>query len=282
MCSKQEPAMQELQTMTRLLAPINRRTLLQWTQEDTLFAFDFDGTLAPITDDPDQAFMSHPTWRALAALSALARVAVISGRSRADLLRRLPVEVAYVVGNHGNEGLPADNGAHRVEQARCCNDWLAQLSALKACSPQWACLLGSLIEDKGLSLSLHYRRCDDRVRAHDILSAFIEKLVPPAQVLEGAQVINLLPPNAQSKVDALTMLMAHSGCARALYVGDDSTDESVFAAAPDHWLTARVGYAGRSCARYRLANVREVRTLIELAVRQRQMVASKALGLSCS
>jgi len=262
---------QPLRTVSRLLAPANRRMLLQWAQDDTLFVFDFDGTLAPCVDDPEQAFMARPTWRALAALSAMARVAVISGRCQTDLRRRLPAEVAYAIGNHGNEGRPVENLARRAEHERCCKAWGEQLSLLKATSSQWwANLLSSSIENKGISLSLHYRHCADPVQAREILLQFAISLSPAPQIVDGLSAINLLPPHAHHKSDALTLLMAHSGCARALFVGDDDSDESAFASAPDHWLTARVGYAGDSCARYRLANTREVRTLMELAARHRQ------------
>lgn len=272
--------MPELRNMSRLLAPANRRTLLHWLQDDTLFAFDFDGTLAPIVQDPENAFMPRPTWRALAALSTLARVAVISGRGLTDLHRRLPAEVSYVIGNHGNEGRPVEDAGHRGEQERCCRGWMDQLATLRAQSPQWRHILGCVIENKGLTLSLHYRHCADQEKARLVLTQFAEMLTPQAQLVDGLAVINVLPPRARNKSDALTMLMAHSGCARALYVGDDTTDELAFAGAPEHWLTARVGYQGQSSARFRLANTREVRTLLDLAVRQRQATSPQAVSLA--
>ena len=262
--------MHEPQPVNDLLAPVNRHVLLQWAQKDTLFAFDFDGTLAPIVDDPEQAFMPHPTWRALATLSSLARVAVISGRRQTDLQRRLPVEVTYAIGNHGNEGRPVEDTARRVEQERCCRAWLEQIQAQKIVSTQWTHLVGLTIEDKGMTLSLHYRHCANHALAHDILSQFAAKLDPQPQIVEGLAVINLLPQQAWNKSDAIRALMAHSGCTRVLFVGDDMTDELAFASATDHWLTARVGHEGPSHARYRLADIREVRALIELAIRLRQ------------
>jgi trehalose 6-phosphate phosphatase len=268
--------MPALKTTSRLLAPTNRRTLLQLAQDNTLFAFDFDGTLAPIVDDPERAFMPHPTWRALAALSGLARVAVISGRSQIDLQRRLPVEVTYVIGNHGNEGYPIENKTSRVEHDRCCSAWLRQLLAQKMVSAQWTHLVGASIEDKGITLTMHYRHCANQQRAHAILLQFAASLTPPAQIVEGLAAINLLPLHAHNKGDALHALMAHSGCARALFIGDDMTDELAFAASPDHWLTARIGHADQSHAHYRLSNTREVRTLLELIVRHRQSAVPQA------
>ncbi|MCH2242672.1 MAG: hypothetical protein MK041_12270, partial [Aquabacterium sp.] len=80
----------------------------------TLFAFDFDGTLAPIVARPEHAHLLPGVGEALSRLAETAPVAVISGRDRATLLQRLPPALAYVVGNHGNEGLPADGAATAV------------------------------------------------------------------------------------------------------------------------------------------------------------------------
>lgn len=68
-----------------LLDPQHRPMLDDWLGPSTLFAFDFDGTLAPIVDDPAEARMSPSTWTQLDRLARLAPVAVVSGRAREDL-----------------------------------------------------------------------------------------------------------------------------------------------------------------------------------------------------
>ncbi|HEX5357936.1 MAG TPA: trehalose-phosphatase [Aquabacterium sp.] len=260
----------------RLLAPANRSLLLELAQDNTLFAFDFDGTLAPIVGDPQKAFLPHPTWHALSALSRMAKVAVISGRSQTDLQRRLPVEVAYVIGNHGNEGFPVEDRASRIEQEHCCSVWLRQLLAQNIASHDWHHVVGATIEDKGRTLCMHYRHCANHEQAHAVLSQFATNLIPPAQVVEGLATINLLPLRARNKGDAMRSLMTHSGCARALFIGDDMTDELAFAVAPSGWITAKVGRADQSLARFRLNNTREVRTLLELLVWYRQSIRPQA------
>ena len=86
-----------------------------WLAGNTLYAFDFDGTLAPIVADPAQARAADRVTRPLAQLARLVPVAVVSGRAQRDLIERLPCEIAYLVGNHGNEGLPEEPDAAELE-----------------------------------------------------------------------------------------------------------------------------------------------------------------------
>ena len=68
-----------------------------------LLAFDFDGTLAPIVARPDEARVAEAVSRGLAALARDLPVAIITGRSVADVRPRLGFAPHYVIGNHGAE-----------------------------------------------------------------------------------------------------------------------------------------------------------------------------------
>lgn len=255
--------------MKHLLARPQRPTLSRWLGGDTLFAFDYDGTLSPLADRPSQASLSHEACEALARLSSLACVAVISGRARADLAARLPAGVRYVVGNHGNEGLPGEDARTHASLVGCCKAWLAQLARMGATGAQRPQLAGVFIEDKGVTLSLHYRHCADHAQAASLLNECVARLSPPALAIPGQMVINLLPPGSRTKRHALLALMRDSGCGQALYLGDDDTDELVFMGAPRHWLTVRVGVCEVSHARYQLRDPSEVTRLMTLAIRRR-------------
>lgn len=255
--------------MKSILSRSRCRILDQWLRDDTLFAFDYDGTLAPMADRPCQVQMSTRTRAGLARLSTLAPVAVISGRAREDVRTRLPPGVTYVVGNHGNEGLPIDRMASRTVHERCCWGWLNQLRVLQARGADRGELDGLFIEDKGVTLTLHYRQCGDCALAQTIVLGWLDQITPAPHVIDGHLCINLLPGGARNKRQALIQLMVHSACRRAVYVGDDVTDEAVFVGAPSHWLTVHVGAEGGSQARYRVRNVGDVTKLIELAVQLR-------------
>ena len=90
--------------MQYLLSRASRAILSRLAQERTLCAFDFDGTLSPIVERPEQAGMGEQTQILLGQLAALYPCVIVSGRARADLLGRLNgVKVERVIGNHGAE-----------------------------------------------------------------------------------------------------------------------------------------------------------------------------------
>ena len=72
----------------------------------TLFAFDIDGTLAPIVSDPGAIGIPDTVQKEIAILGKRAQVAVITGRARSDALQHLSIAPHYLIGNHGAEGLP--------------------------------------------------------------------------------------------------------------------------------------------------------------------------------
>src|SRR3954469_15214073 len=131
--------------MKHLLSPRNLPVLERFAWSRLLLAFDFDGTLAPIVVDPDAAQMRARTRLLLMRVAAHYPTVVISGRTRADTARRLNgVPLREVIGNHGAERGPED-GRGRPGVRR----WRLQLEQ------QLAGLPGVIIEDKGLSLSIH-------------------------------------------------------------------------------------------------------------------------------
>ncbi len=226
-----------------------------------LVAFDFDGTLAPIALRPEQVVTPPGTRAALARLRGCCKTAVISGRAGDDVLERLGVAVDYAVGNHGIDGLP---GAER-EAAECfavSRGWLAQLSGRlrRPLDP------GLLLEDKGASLSVHYRQARDVGRAVAELPAIFAELQPPPRVVTGKMVFNLLPPAAVDKGTAMLRLLEVSGAEAGLYVGDDVTDEDVFRLHQPDLLTVRVGRDESSRARLYLRAPSEIPRLIDALI----------------
>lgn len=245
-----------------LLDPVHRAQLDDWLAPATLFVFDFDGTLAPIVDDPAEARMAPATWTQLERLGRLAPVAVVSGRSREDLTARVPPAVSHLIGNHGNEGLP-EGDADTRERRHICAFWE---SRLREDDSLWRAAKGAQIENKGLTLSLHYRHCENPAWGRSLLLARASRLVPSPRVIRGHAVFNLLPPGTFTKREALEALMRHTRCERMLFIGDDVTDELAFRDAPENWMTVRVGRSMDTAARYHVDHVDEVGWLIAHAV----------------
>jgi trehalose 6-phosphate phosphatase len=233
---------------------------------DALLAFDFDGTLAPIVADPALAAMRPSTRHLLAQAAQLYPCAVISGRPEEDVLRLLGgVTVWYVIGNRALQ--PPDEVARLSSRVGL---WRARLeSAL-------AGLAGVRIEDKGVSLAIHYRNAVEHEEAAAVIRQAAAGL-SEARVIAGKEVINLLPLGGPDKGVALARVKAQLGCAAALYVGDDRTDEDVFAL--PQLVGVRVGAAADSAARYHLRDQSEVDDLLGrlVALRPRHTPRQEAM-----
>jgi trehalose 6-phosphate phosphatase len=233
-----------------------RTELQRLARGDTLYAFDFDGTLAPIVAEPAHARAADRVTRPLAQLARLVPVAVVSGRAQRDLIERLPCEIAYLVGNHGNEGLPDDPDPAQLEET--CRRWRTSLEA-QIVAPEGQ---GVRLEDKGRSLSLHYRAAPDPAAASAFLRSAAHSLRPQPTVIDGKMVLNLLPPGALTKFEALRVLAQHEGVDQVLFVGDDDTDEIVFQRAPRHWTTVRIDPHGETAARFCLEEQASIEILL--------------------
>ena len=227
-----------------LLGTAGRAALRAFADPCTLFAFDLDGTLAPIVADPASAVVPEAVRERLLALDRAAPVVVITGRGRADAQRRLGFRPRHLVGNHGAEGLPGRALAERA-YARLGKRWEEQLGALL---PDRAAL-GVALEGKGATLSLHYRKAADRACARRAILRAAARLSPPPRRIHGKYVENLVPPDAPGKGEALALLVRYLGCRRAFYIGDDETDEDVFRLGRPAVFGVRVGRKPASAAR---------------------------------
>jgi trehalose 6-phosphate phosphatase len=246
--------------MRYLLAERNRRHLLALANGRTLLGFDFDGTLAPIVTDRDAARMRPRTARLFRELCAMFPCAVISGRSRDDVARRLgSVPVRYVVGDHG-----ADAGTARAEYHDQMVDVVEDLRQALVGLP------GVEIENKVASVAVHYRRAPDAGAARERIEAALVSSAPRVRLIPGKFVVNVVPRLAPHKGDAFRQLVRSEGAEQALYVGDDDTDEDVFRLElADRPVTVRVGASPRSRAEYFLHDQAEIDDLLRVLARGR-------------
>jgi trehalose 6-phosphate phosphatase len=195
--------------------------LARYVTPDTLFAFDLDGTLAPIVEEYSAAQITEPVRATLERLVALASVAVITGRSRRDALSILRIEPQLVIGNHGTEW-PAHEYSRNWKLVVCCLKWREQLHGLLFGAQ------GVEIEFKGESISLHYRKATDQKCTLSFIDAVIGKLKPSPRKIGGKYVVNILPMEAFTKGEAIVTAMNRFGLKRTIFIGDDVTNEEVF------------------------------------------------------
>lgn len=233
--------------------------LADFVDPATLFAFDLDGTLAPIVSDPALIRIPDAVQRALAELAGRAPVAIITGRSRSDALAHLAGAPRYVIGNHVAEGLPGwterENGFVRTAQG-----WQQQLDILLPQEEQ----TGIVIENKGPTLSIHYRHAVNIPAAQGLIQHAVRRLLPPPRRVSGKFVENLLPAGAPDKGVALELLMREEKLTKGFFVGDDETDEDIFRLCRKNIFTVRVGQKKTSGADYYLRGQYEMARLLRL------------------
>jgi trehalose 6-phosphate phosphatase len=218
---------------------------------------DFDGTLVPIQPRPEMVRLDLPTRRLIGRLARLPRITVciISGRRLADLRRRARVPCVRYVGVHGGEW-------DKNTSTPPTNKSLARVKLLV--KERLGFLDGIRLEDKGISFAVHYRGATRSAarRASALLRRTLEPFRAHLNVLKGKKVWEILPPEVEGKGRAVRLLLADLPRGTLpIFVGDDVTDESAFAALP-HGLTIRVGKNQRTKARLQLRNPDEVKTFL--------------------
>ncbi len=188
---------------------------------------DIDGTISEIAHSPQEAQVSPICQKALAGLARrLPLVAAVSGRPTAEMRKMIAVENMAYIGNHGLErwldgSIESQGEAYRAKLARA----LAEVRALLAID-------GIVFEDKGLSASIHYRRCPRQGWAREAILKAIAKSTAASElrIYEGRKVIELRPPIPVDKGTAVLDLVHRYGLKGAIYLGDDVTDVDAFVA----------------------------------------------------
>lgn len=238
-------------------------TLAAQAGRPVLVVLDFDGTLAPIVSRPDRVRVPAPTLRSLrrAARMSGIRIATLSARPMRDLARYLPVPGMLRVAQYGLEGGDAP-GARRLRSFR------AGVATLRGwLEPVAAAVRGARIEDKRLTIAVHYRDVEPRrrgalVRALSRVAARAARL--GFHVERGWRVLDFVPAR-YDKGRALRMLRRRVRPAVTFYFGDTAGDEPAFAALGRSDFPVRVG-AGPTAAPYRVRGPEDVARFLRALV----------------
>lgn len=192
---------------------------------------DFDGTLAPIVEDPDRARMPRELRPVLADLAgALGALAVVSGRPAAFLAAQVDVDGVELLGLYGTQRWR--NG--RADADRAAESWLERVQeardrledALRGAEGVW-------VEDKGLAVAVHWRNAPDRDAAeHEVVLLVAALAVDSGLRVESGKFVRELRPDVEwDKGRAVEALADERGLSPVVFVGDDLGDLPAFAAA---------------------------------------------------
>lgn len=261
--------------MEHLLAAWSRVSEQLRDARQILLFIDYDGTLTPIVDRPELAEMPEDARRLLQELARDRRctVGIISGRALSDLKNKVGIDGIIYAGNHGLEiegpGFSLVNPlAEEIKPIlRVLSHVLRRaMGAIK----------GVLVEDKGLTLSVHYRQ----VATGEVpqVQSIFQRMVGGVQALgkvrvsRGKEVLEVRPAVAWDKGKAIKVLMKKYGKSNQrntlpVYLGDDLTDEDGFRAIAgyENGISVFVGEDSRSTgARYYLESSPEVSRFLGL------------------
>lgn len=223
---------------------------------------DLDGTLAEIAPRPDDVGPDARLTRILEQLCALmkGRVAVLTGRTLDDVDRILAARIVSVAAVHGlirrlpDGSVTTIAGSPRLVEAR---RLLAEFGDVQP---------GLILEDKGVSIALHYRQVP---HAQAAVQATTERIArATGLVVQDGSMVSELRTAGPDKGDSLKAYLNAPPFAGhvPIMVGDDLTDEHGFAAATEMGgYGVLVGHRPGTAARYRLGSVNEVRAWLSAA-----------------
>ena len=229
-------------------------------QRRVLLLMDFDGTLSPLADTPEKAHLPQNVRQVLLRLAfqPRVRVAILSGRPLGYLKAVFGAPNFFYGGNHGlqMEG-PGFSFRH---PGACALSRVVQKLVRQFRKPIKG-VSGALLENKGLSLALHYRNVPRAHRPH--FDALVEKLQNktadlPVRWRPGNKVWELLPRVDWDKGRGAEALIRHLDHPFPLAVGDDKTDEDMFEALSRKGITVHVGGDGDSSAQFCLKRQSEM------------------------
>lgn len=237
---------------------------------------DYDGTLTPIVERPEDAVISGSMREAVRGLAARCPVCVVSGRDRPVVQRLMGVDDLIVAGSHGFDIWSPEGGEIRREEGESFRALLESVEArLREELDQ---IDGALVEPKKSSVAAHYRLVseDERPRVGRVVEEILAEHPGELKVTPGKMVYEVQPNIDWDKGKAVLYLLGALDLDDVvpIYVGDDVTDEHAFEALSGRGIGVFVGRAedpetaGRTTsADYALHTFEEVERFLDTLAR---------------
>ena len=236
------------------------RNRLTWA-DGLLLCLDFDGTLAPIVENPDEAAL-HPEVDGL--LRTLRDhpdvvLAVVSGRALDDVRSRVGLDGLHYAGNHGLETL---RDGDRVVDPDAAEAVPAVERIVDRLEADLADVSGAHVEDKGVTATVHVRQAaPDQAEdvADHVRSVTADE---PVRLTTGKEVLEVRPRVDCDKGQAVRRLVEDHPGHLPMYVGDDTTDEAAFRELDPSGVSVHVGDGRDTAATARVDDPDQVAALL--------------------
>ena len=259
--------------MSPQLEPLDDALAKVAASDRLLVALDFDGTLAPLEDEPMNARALPDAAAAVAALAALPNtpVAYVSGRSLHDLreiAEHSDDSPIYLAGSHGAEFWVPGTGVLDTdddEAAHALRDDLRD-----AMTAELGDLEGVWVEPKTVGFGIHTRvaSAEDAQFARDAADRLVAARAPHWRRRTGHNIVEYSFRH-EGKDSALAALRERLGATAVLFAGDDVTDEDALASLGSQDLGIRVG-DGETAASLRVGSIQELAAALSLLERMRR------------
>ncbi len=222
---------------------------------------DYDGTLTPIVNNPEDALLSDGMRDILKKLAAKCAMAIVSGRDREDVKNMVGLEQLYYAGSHGFDISGPDGMSMENKGGRECLPSLDESE--KELRKRLVGIAGARVERKRFAIAVHFRNANEKD---------IPKIKETVQVVladhpdlrkgTGKKILELKPDINWDKGKAILWLMEALHLDKQdvlpIYIGDDITDEDAFRALAHRGIGILVGDHGRETyAHYRLQNTQQ-------------------------
>lgn len=201
---------------------------------------DYDGTLSPIVDDPDRAFMSKKMRKTVRKLAQCFPTAIVTGRCRDKVYKFVKLAELYYAGSHGMDIKGPEKGSKhmKVNESVLCqpaSEFLPMIDEVyKLLVEKTKSTPGAKVENNKFCLSVHFRCVDEKKwseLAQQVRS--VVKEYPKLRLTQGRKVLEIRPTIKWDKGKALEFLLESLGFANCkdvfpVYIGDDRSDEDAF------------------------------------------------------
>ena len=232
---------------------------------------DYDGTLSPIVDRPDQAVLSPGMREAVASLAKRHPTTIVSGRDRADVERLVALDELHYAGSHGYDisGPRQADGGTRIQHRTAEEVVPVMEQVAERLHRELADVHGAIVEPKRFTVAVHYRlvSSQDFPRVEAAVDQEVEAR-PEVKKAHGKKVYEIRPALEWDKGTAVLWLLEalelDGEDVVPVYVGDDTTDEDAFRALEGEGIGVLVASAPRpTYARYAIQDTEEVQAFLE-------------------
>ncbi|KAJ4909125.1 Trehalose-phosphate phosphatase B [Raphanus sativus] len=201
---------------------------------------DYDGTLSPIVEDPDKAYITHEMREVVKGVALNFPTAIVTGRSIDKVRAFVKLNEIYYAGSHGMdiEGPTNESSYGESNQGvlfQPAREFIPMIEkVVKILEEKTKCIPGAMVENNKFCLSVHFRRVDEKrwaALAEQVKSVLVD--YPKLKLTQGRKVLEIRPTIKWDKGQALNFLLRSLGFESSenvvpVYIGDDRTDEDAF------------------------------------------------------